>query len=98
MRPEPEAIRERIAGALPGALIELTDESHLHAGHAGAQGGAGHFRVRVVASAFVGLSTVARHRLVYDSVRDWMPDRIHALAIVARTPDEAARQPKDFTP
>ncbi len=91
MRPDPQAIRERIATALPGADIELTDDSHLHAGHAGAQGGAGHFSVRVVSSAFVGLSTVARHRLVYDSLRDWMPDRIHALAIEARTPDEATR-------
>ena len=95
MRPDLEAVRARLQGALPGALIEVHDESHLHAGHAGAQGGAGHFRVRVVDAAFTGLPTVARHRLVYDSVRDWMPDRIHALAIEARTPDEATRQPKD---
>lgn len=98
MRPEPEAIRARLSAALPGARIDLDDESHLHAGHAGAQGGAGHFRVRVVSAAFEGLRTVARHRLVYDAVRDWMPERIHALAIEARTPDEAARQPKDCTP
>ncbi len=98
MRPDLEAVRGRIAAALPLAQIELQDESHLHAGHAGAQGGGGHFRVKVIAGAFVGLSTVARHRLVYDAVRDWMPDRIHALAIEARTPDEAARKPKDPTP
>ena len=98
MRPEPEAIRARLLAALPDALLDLVDESHLHAGHAGAQGGAGHFRVRVVSTAFAGLRTVARHRLVYDAVRDWMPERIHALAIEARTPDEAARQPKDCTP
>lgn len=98
MRPEPEAIRARLSAALPDARIDLDDESHLHAGHAGAQGGAGHFRVRVVSAAFEGLRTVARHRLVYDAVRDWMPERIHALAIEARTPDEAARQPKDCTP
>lgn len=91
MRPELEAVRARIEGALPGAQIELHDESHLHAGHAGAQGGAGHFRVRIVSAMFVGVSTLARHRLVYDSVRDWMPDRIHALAIEARTPEEASR-------
>jgi len=89
MRPEPDEIRARLAAALPDARIELTDESHLHAGHAGASGGAGHFRVRVVSAAFTGLRTVARHRLVYDSVRDWMPHRIHALAIEARSPDEA---------
>jgi BolA protein len=90
MRPEPDEIRARLAAALPDARIELTDESHLHAGHAGASGGAGHFRVRVVSAAFTGLRTVARHRLVYDSVRDWMPHRIHALAIEARSPDEAS--------
>ncbi|MBU6270412.1 MAG: BolA family transcriptional regulator [Betaproteobacteria bacterium] len=89
MRPEPDEIRARLAAALPDARIELIDESHLHAGHAGASGGAGHFRVRVVSAAFAGLRTVARHRLVYDSVRDWMPHRIHALAIEARSPDEA---------
>lgn len=91
MRPELDAVRARLATALPNATIELHDESHLHAGHAGAQGGAGHFRVRIVCASFAGVSTLARHRLVYDSVRDWMPDRIHALAIEARTPEEASR-------
>lgn len=89
MRPSLDEIRERLALALPDARIELHDESHLHAGHAGAQGGAGHFRVNLVSPAFAGLSIVARHRLVYDAVRDWMPHRIHALSIDARTPDEA---------
>ena len=50
-------------------------------------GGAGHFRVRIASARFVGLAPLARHRLVYDSVRDWMPDRIHALSIDARIPD-----------
>ena len=90
MRPEPDEIRARLAAALPDARIELEDESHLHAGHAGAQGGAGHYRVRLVSPRFAGMGTVARHRLVYDALRDWMPHRIHALSIDARTPDEAA--------
>ena len=90
MRPALDEIRARLAAALPDASIELEDESHLHAGHAGARGGAGHYRVRLVSPRFAGMGTVARHRLVYDSLRDWMPHRIHALSIDARTPDETA--------
>lgn len=88
-RPEPDAIRERLLAAFPDAGIELHDDSHLHAGHAGAAGGAGHFRVRIVSDRFEKLGTVARHRLVYDALRDWMPHRIHALAIEALTRVEA---------
>ena len=89
MRPTLDEIRARLQAALPDAHIDLEDESHLHAGHAGAQGGAGHFRAHLVSERFAGLRTVARHRLVYDALRDWMPHRIHALSIDARTPDEA---------
>lgn len=88
MRPTLDEIRARLMDALPDAGVELVDESHLHAGHAGAKGGAGHYRVRLVSPRFGGLGTVARHRLVYDALRDWMPHRIHALSIDARTPDE----------
>jgi BolA protein len=87
-RPTVEELRTRIESSFPGSRIEIVDDSHLHAGHAGSAGGAGHFTVRLVSSRFGGLGTVARHRLVYDSVRDWMPHRIHALVIEARTPDE----------
>lgn len=86
-RLDAQAVHERLAAAFPGALLEVLDESHLHAGHAGAQGGAGHFRVRITAEAFKGAALMARHRLVYDAVRDWMPLRIHALSIEARAPD-----------
>jgi BolA protein len=89
MRPSLDDIRARLEAAFPGARIEVVDDSHLHAGHAGAAGGAGHFTVRLVSERFVGASTVARHRLVYDALRDWMPHRIHALVIVARSPAEA---------
>lgn len=88
--PEPrltaDQVRERMLQALPDAHIEVRDDSHLHAGHAGATGGAGHYAVRIVSARFQGLSTVARHRLVYDSVRIWMPHRIHALSIDAQLP------------
>jgi BolA protein len=77
-------LAERLAALEPTAL-EVIDESHLHIGHAGAQGGARHFRVRIVSNRFQGLRTLARHRLVYDCVRDLMPHPIHALAIEAGT-------------
>ncbi len=70
--------------------LEVQDDSHLHAGHAGAREGR-HFTVRVVSAAFNGLSRVARHRLVYDAARTLIAEGIHALAIEARTPTEAQR-------
>lgn len=83
MRPEPAEILARLAERFPGAQTEVIDDSHLHAGHAGASGGAGHYTVRIVWSGFAGKLPVARHRLVYDSLSDWMPARIHALSIHA---------------
>ena len=77
------------AALLPEAL-EVQDDSHLHAGHAGAKEGR-HFTVRVTSAAFEGLSRVARHRLVYDAVRSLLADGIHALAIEARAPAEPSR-------
>jgi len=90
MKPSMDELTGRLSGAFPDGTVEVTDDSHLHAGHAGATGGAGHFSVRIVSARFDGRPTVARHRLVYDAVKDWMPHRIHALAIVSRTPSEAS--------
>ena len=73
--------------ALEPVLLEVRDDSHLHAGHAGAREGR-HFAVRVVSVRFNGLSRLARHRLVYDSLKDLIPRGIHALAIDARAPGE----------
>ncbi|CDM23518.1 BolA family protein [Castellaniella defragrans] len=84
--PDLQAVLAERLAALEPARLELIDESHLHAGHAGARGGARHFRVRIVSKQFQGLGTLARHRLVYDCVRDLMPHPIHALAIEAGTP------------
>jgi BolA protein len=92
MRPALDDIRGRFEAAFPGATLELTDDSHLHAGHAGSAGGAGHYTLRIVTDRFEGRPTLARHRLVYDVVKDWMPHRIHALVIFARSPAEAAAQ------
>ena len=68
-------------------LIE--DESHLHAGHAGAAGGAGHFRIKITAQVFTGLNSLARHRLVYGALKEFMPHEIHALAIHTLAPNES---------
>lgn len=79
-----QLIRERLA-ALEPVKLDIVDESHLHVGHAGAQGGAGHFRVLIASARFNGLAPLARHRLVYDRLHDLIPYPIHALAIVAST-------------
>jgi len=83
-------IRTQLEAALAPSECELIDESHLHAGHAGAAGGAGHYRLRLVSAHFDGLNRLARHRLVYDALRDLMPGEIHALNITALAPSEAA--------
>jgi len=69
--------------------LEVINESHLHAGHAGAGEGS-HFRVKIVSAQLAGLARVARHRLVYDALRDVIPQGVHALAIEARSPAEVA--------
>lgn len=89
----PAAEIERVLReALQPESLEVQDDSHLHAGHAGAREG-GHYTVRITAAAFAGRPRVARHRLVYDALSLVMPRGIHALAIVARAPDEALSSP-----
>jgi BolA protein len=83
------AITQALQERLQPAELELVDDSAAHAGHAGAREGS-HFNVRIVSIKFAGLPRISRHRLVYDALRPWMAEGIHALAIDARTPDEAA--------
>ncbi|WP_354504845.1 BolA family protein [Lysobacter sp. OAE881] len=83
------AIRAALEAALAPLSLEIEDESHRHAGHAGAADGRGHFRVDVVSEAFAGLGPIARHRAVYAALGDLMTTDIHALSIRARTPAEA---------
>lgn len=83
-----ERVRTLLAAALQPSVLELVDESHLHAGHAGAKSGGSHFRVKIVSPRFEGQRLVMRHRLVYDSVHDMMHTEIHALAITALAPSE----------
>jgi BolA protein len=80
-------LRMAIEQALAPASLEIIDDSARHAGHAGARSG-GHFRVTLVAEAFRGRSPLERHRLVYEAVAPLMQSGVHALNIVARTPDE----------
>lgn len=82
-----QQIETALREALAPLQLEVQDDSHLHAGHAGAREGR-HFSVHVVSGRFTGLSRVARHRLVYDSLRLLMPTGIHALAIDARAPGD----------
>lgn len=78
-----DLLKERLQPLEP-VYLEVIDDSHLHAGHEGSKGGASHFQVHIWTDQFAGLSTLARHRLVYDRVHDLMPYPIHALAIVVK--------------
>jgi len=86
--PTAAQLQARLQEKLKPQLLEVIDESHQHHGHAGANGtGFGsHFRVRITAQLFTGKSAVARHRLVYDALQDFMDQGLHALAIEAKTP------------
>jgi BolA protein len=86
-----ERIRNELTSALAPVELDIEDESHRHAGHAGARDGRGHFRVRIVSAAFEGKSALARHRAVYAALGDLMQTDIHALAIDARAPEEENR-------
>ena len=81
-------IRALLGEALQPQRLEVADDSHKHAGHAGARGGQGHFSVDIVSAAFAGKLPLARHRMVYAALGGMMQSDIHALAIRARTPDE----------
>ncbi|HXV08245.1 MAG TPA: BolA family protein [Burkholderiales bacterium] len=83
------AMRERLAALAPD-LVEIFDESAAHAGHEGAKGGGGHYRLLIVARAFESASRVARHRMVYAALGALLRREIHALAISAVTPEELA--------
>lgn len=81
-------IRAALEQALAPTALNLIDESHLHAGHAGAQSGRGHYRLEIVSERFAGLAPLARHRLVFAALGALMQTDIHALSIQARAPEE----------
>lgn len=81
-----ETIHARLAG-LQLISLNIKDDSALHAGHAGNTGG-GHFTVKIVSSQFSQKSQIIRHRLIYQALNDLIPQQIHALSILAISPDD----------
>lgn len=81
-----ETIEKRLAVLQPLSL-EIQDDSTLHAGHAGNTGG-GHFTLKIVSSQFSQKSQIIRHRLIYQALTDLIPQQIHALSIIAISPDD----------
>jgi BolA family transcriptional regulator, general stress-responsive regulator len=81
-----EEIKTRLSSLEP-TLLELSDQSALHAGHAGNTGG-GHFQLKIVSSCFLNKSQISRHRLVYQAISDLMPHKIHAISILAIAPND----------
>ena len=81
--PTADVLDARLRQRLAPTLLEVVDESHQHAGHVGSNGTdfGTHFRVRIWSHIFVGKSRVARHRLVYDALQDFIDQGLHALAI-----------------
>jgi len=83
-----EQIRDALQHALAPSVLEIEDDSHRHAGHAGARDGRGHFNVHVVSERFAGMAPLARHRAVYAALGTLMETDIHALSIRAHTSSE----------
>ena len=81
-------IQERLISAFDPVDLLIKDQSHLHAGHAGAKEGKGHYDIRIVSRKFTGNSAVQRHRQVYEALGDLMETDIHALKIQAKSPEE----------
>lgn len=79
---------QELLQSLAPTSIEITDDSALHAGHVGARDGGGHYRLTIVSAQFSGRKTMERHRMVHAALAELMPARIHALSIVARSPEE----------
>jgi BolA protein len=87
-----DEIEARLREALSTSYLEVVDESHLHAGHAGARDGGGHFRAVIVSERFEGLNRIKAQQLVYSIVEDWMGREIHALSMKTFTPAKWAEE------
>ncbi len=79
-------IERLLQDAFAPAELLVKDQSHLHAGHAGARDGKGHFEIRIVSSSFRGQTRLACHRMIYDALSTLMQTDIHALSITASAP------------
>lgn len=80
-----ELIRQRLDAAFSPSRLDIIDESHHHAGHAGAQSGKGHYALNIASAAFTGKTPIMRHRMVFQALDDLMETHIHALSISAKT-------------
>jgi len=83
-----KSIEECLEGGFSPSHLQVKDQSHLHAGHAGARDGMRHFEVTIVADAFEGKTRIQRHRMIYAALGTLMETDIHALKINAYTPAE----------
>jgi BolA family transcriptional regulator, general stress-responsive regulator len=87
-----EQITKKLRQAFAPVALEVVNDSHRHAGHAGSpQTGESHFSIKVVSESFAGKSRVERHRMVNEVLAEELKDRIHALAISALAPEERSR-------
>jgi BolA family transcriptional regulator, general stress-responsive regulator len=87
-----ETIRSKLGARFSPIRLEIVDQSHRHAGHAGARPeGETHFAVTIVSPAFAGLARVARQRLVYQALAEELATRVHALSLTTLAPDEERR-------
>lgn len=80
-----ELIRQRLEDAFIPSRLEIIDESHHHAGHAGAQSGKGHYALNIASAAFTGKTPIMRHRMIFQVLDELMETHIHALSISAKT-------------
>ena len=87
-----DQLEERLTKKLEPSHLEVIDESHLHAGHVGARDGGGHFRATIVSTKFEGLGRIAAQQLVYETVDEWMGNKIHALSMKTFTPEDWAKK------
>lgn len=83
-----QQIQSRLEAAFSPSHLQVKDQSHLHAGHAGARDGMGHFEATIVAEAFSGKNRIERHRMVYAALGSMLQTDIHALKINAFSPNE----------
>lgn len=81
-------ITQRLTEGLKPIELKVTDESHMHIGHAGARDGRGHFRIKVRASALTGLTSLQRHRKIYEILGDLMQTDIHAVTLDVAAPED----------
>lgn len=82
-------IKDKLTTALNPLILEIIDESHKHAGHAGARpGGNSHFNIKIVSHVFTSLSRMERHRFVYEILKDELHNKIHALSLILLAPEE----------